>query len=273
MDSRQRVMVVIVVAGALVLSIVLVPGFLGLGHQAASVDYVKITVLVDNNANGTLNSPWGLAMLVETTDLAILFDSGPSPFALENNSASLGIDLESTCDLAVASHQHPDHVDGLSYVSSIHNNLTLYTPYYGFTRYWMNGFFAIQVEDTVEVSSGIFIISMGFEQALVINVRSLGLVVLAGCSHPGVEDIVARAIEVTHVGSVHIVIGGFHLLQASQEDIGDAVDSLVGLGVQNIYPIHCSGEGVVSYLDSSYPANLGVASVGFQIVLDETVNN
>lgn len=274
MDSRRRALLVIGVSVTLLVSIVIVPGFLGLGYQSSNIDYVKITVLVDNNPNGTLSAPWGLSMLVETTDMAILFDSGPSASVLENNSASLGIDLGSNCDLAVVSHEHPDHVDGLTYVSSIHDNLTLYTPnYYGFTKSFMNDFFAIEVEDTLEVSSGITIIGKGFEQALAINVRNLGLVVLVGCSHPGVEEIVARAVDVLRVDDVYMVIGGFHLLQASEEDIANAADSLIDMGVQNIYPIHCSGAGVVEYIDSNYPAHLGVASVGFQIVLNQTSNH
>ncbi|MFX0056656.1 MAG: MBL fold metallo-hydrolase [Promethearchaeota archaeon] len=274
MNDKQRAWYVIAIGAILLVSVVLVPSFLAPGSQIGSVDYVKISVLVDNHSNGTLEAPWGLSMLVETTDLAILFDAGPLAYALENNSVSLGIDLESTCDFAVVSHEHPDHVDGLYYISSIHDNLTMYTPYYsGQTRYWMHDFFAIEVEDTAEVSSGIAIIGMGFEQALAINVQNLGLVVLVGCSHPGVEDIVARAIEVTNVRDVYMVIGGFHLLQASQEQISDAIDALIQMGTENIYPLHCSGDGVTDYLDSNYAENYGEASVGFQIALDAASNN
>ncbi|MFW9966642.1 MAG: MBL fold metallo-hydrolase [Candidatus Thorarchaeota archaeon] len=274
MKDRRRVWFVVAIGAILIVSVILVPSFLAPGSQFGSVDYVKISVLVDNNPNGTLDAPWGLSMLIETTDLAILFDSGPLWYALKNNSESLDIDLESTCDIAVVSHEHPDHVDGLTYISSIHDNLTLYTPYYaGQTRYWMHDFFAIEVEDIAKVSSGIVIIGMGSEQALVINVENLGLIVLVGCSHPGVENIVARAIEAMNVRDVYMVMGGFHLLQASQEQVGDTVDALIQMGAQNIYPIHCSGDEVSAYLDSSYPENHGEASVGFQIVLNESGDN
>ncbi|MHA1926332.1 MAG: MBL fold metallo-hydrolase [Candidatus Thorarchaeota archaeon] len=274
MNDRRRVWFVIAIGAILLVSVILVPSFLTPESPFGSVDYVKISVLVDNHPNGTLEAPWGLSMLIETTDMAILFDSGPHWSALRNNSESLGIDLESTCDVAVVSHEHPDHVDGLSYISSIHDNLTLYTPDYGGqTRYWMHDFFAIEVEDTAQVSSGIAIIGMGSEQALVINVENLGLIILVGCSHPGVENIVARSIEVMNVRAVYMVMGGFHLLQAGQEQVSDAIDALIQMGVQNIYPLHCSGDEVNEYLDSSYPANHGEASVGFQIVLNESGNN
>ncbi len=43
--------------------------------QFNEIDYVEITVLIDNNPDGMLNAPWGLSMLIETNNLTILFDS------------------------------------------------------------------------------------------------------------------------------------------------------------------------------------------------------
>jgi 7,8-dihydropterin-6-yl-methyl-4-(beta-D-ribofuranosyl)aminobenzene 5'-phosphate synthase len=277
LNKQLKIGLVIGISAVLAASIIIIPSLLPTENQIASVDYVKITVLVDNNSNGTLLNPWGLSILVETDDLTILFDSGPDPSALENNSESLGIDWVAACDMVVVSHDHPDHVNGLPYVSDIRDNLTLYTPYYGFAKSWTSDLFQIEVEESAEVSPGISIIGMGFEdalvhseEALVFNVENLGLVILVGCSHPGVENIVSTAIDVLNMDDVYMVLGGFHMTMENQETISGTIDALVDMGVENIYPIHCSGQETIDYLESNYPTNYGDAAVGFQITLNGT---
>ena len=277
MNKQLKIGLVIGISAVLAVSIIVIPSLLPTENQIASVDYVKITVLVDNNSNGTLLTPWGLSILVETNDLTILFDSGPDPVALENNSESLGIDWVTDCDMVVVSHDHPDHFNGLTYVSDNHDNLTLYTPLFGSAKSWTSDFFQIEVEDTAEISPGISVIGRGFEgaldyneQALVINVESLGLVVLVGCSHPGVENIVTKVIDDLNMDDIYMVLGGFHMGMENSETISGTIDALVDMGVEHIYPIHCSGYDTVDYLESTYPANYGDAAVGFQIVLNRT---
>lgn len=277
MDNRVKIGFVIGISTLLAVAIIVIPSFLPAENQVGSVDYVKISVLVVNNTNGTLLSPWGLSILVETNDLTILFDSGPNPFALENNSESLGIDWGPACDMVVVSHEHPDHVSGLTYVSGLHENLTLYTPLYESTMSWTSDFSQIEVADTAEISTGISIIGRGLdgaldynEQALVINVENLGLVVLVGCSHPGVDNIVSKVMDDLNVGDIYMVLGGFHMLNENQDTISSTIDALIDMGVQNIYPIHCSGQNTIDYVELNYPANYGDAAVGFQIVLNGT---
>lgn len=273
MNKQLKIGLVIGISAILAVSIIVIPSLLPTETQLASVDYVKITVLVDNNSNGTLLNPWGLSILVETDDLTILFDSGPDPSALENNSVTLGNDFVSECDLIVVSHEHPDHLNGLTYVSDNHDNLTLYTPFYGSTKSWTSDFFQIEVEDTAEISSGISIIGRGLEgaldyneQALVVNVENFGLVVLVGCSHPGIENIVSKVIDDLNVEDIYMVLGGFHLHSENQETIEGTIDALVDMGVQHIYPIHCSGEDVSNYLQSTYPANSEMQVLDFKLL-------
>jgi len=49
------------------------------------------------------------------------------------------------------------------------------------------------------------------DQALVINVRGRGLVIVTGCGHAGVVNIIRHAMRLTGVRSLLAVIGGFHL--------------------------------------------------------------
>jgi len=75
----------------------------------------------------------------------------------------------------------------------------------------------------------------------VILVLRDGLVVLTGCAHAGVCNIVEHAIELTGVKRVKAVVGGFHLVDATEERIGKTVDCLWDLGVEYVYAGHCTG--------------------------------
>jgi len=65
--------------------------------------------------------------------------------------------------------------------------------------------------------------------------------VLTGCAHAGVCNIVEHAIELTGVKRVKAVVGGFHLVDATEERIGKTVDCLWDLGVEYVYAGHCTG--------------------------------
>ena len=77
------------------------------------------------------------------------------------------------------------------------------------------------------------------EHSLVINLRDKGLVVLAGCAHPGIVNIVKRAQQVSGVSKVYAVIGGFHI--SSKREGAYVAEFLQELGVQLVSPCHCTG--------------------------------
>ena len=74
---------------------------------------MKVTVLVENTApqNSGLVSEHGLSLYIQYRDHHILLDAGCSQ-AFAQNAQVLGIDLTQV-DLAVLSHGHYDHADGL----------------------------------------------------------------------------------------------------------------------------------------------------------------
>ena len=49
------------------------------------------------------------------------------------------------------------------------------------------------------------------DQAVIMNVKDKGLVVLTGCGHAGVVNTLKHARDLTGVDHIHAVIGGFHL--------------------------------------------------------------
>jgi len=68
-----------------------------------------------------------------------------------------------------------------------------------------------------------------------------GLVVISGCSHAGIVSIVKHAIRLTGEERVRAVIGGFHLIEASDERIKRTVEEFKELGVKEVYTGHCTG--------------------------------
>jgi 7,8-dihydropterin-6-yl-methyl-4-(beta-D-ribofuranosyl)aminobenzene 5'-phosphate synthase len=80
------------------------------------------------------------------------------------------------------------------------------------------------------------------DQAAILHVRDKGLVVLTGCGHAGIVNIVRYAKKLTGVDQVYAVIGGFHLNGPLFEPIIPAAcAALVELAPQVIVPAHCTG--------------------------------
>ena len=80
------------------------------------------------------------------------------------------------------------------------------------------------------------------DQALVVNVRGKGLVIVTGCGHAGIVNIARHAMRLTGVGQVHAIVGGFHLSGPAFEPIIPAtVAALTELAPRLIVPGHCTG--------------------------------
>jgi 7,8-dihydropterin-6-yl-methyl-4-(beta-D-ribofuranosyl)aminobenzene 5'-phosphate synthase len=80
------------------------------------------------------------------------------------------------------------------------------------------------------------------DQALIVHVAGLGLVVLTGCGHGGIVNICRYAQRLTGVQKLHAVIGGFHLFGPLFEPIiEDTVGALEQLAPEVIVPAHCTG--------------------------------
>ena len=78
------------------------------------------------------------------------------------------------------------------------------------------------------------------DTALAVKVRGLGLVVISGCSHSGIVNIVRYTAEVLK-DKPYAVIGGLHLIDADEERIKKTIDGLKKLGVKEVYVGHCTG--------------------------------
>ncbi len=235
-----------------------------------STEYVELIVVVDNypNSKGELVNVWGLSILIRTPNHTILFDTGPDPEVLKHNLEVLGIDPRDI-DCVVVSHEHGDHVDGLEYIAAARPGLKVYVPsgMSTYTKSWMRnlGLEVIEVSNTTVICDGIAIVGQlygpPFEQALAVNVKGYGLVIVVGCSHPGVDRIVEKASR--DLGTKpYLVIGGFHLAGTPTEELKHIVRNLLDLGIKYIAPIHCSGTGIRELLRHKYPEHYMECHVG-----------
>ncbi|RLE86355.1 MAG: MBL fold metallo-hydrolase [Thermoprotei archaeon] len=186
--------------------------------RIGSVKELKLIIVVDNYPDSELKTAWGLSILVKTPKNTILFDTGPDPGILRENLKKLGVD-PSEIDFVVISHEHGDHINGLSYLAKVRPGLKVYVPKGTAERIGIRGLDIKEVDKTTEVAEGVAIIGWLYgppaEEALAINVEGKGLVILVGCSHRGVVNIVARA--KTGLGiKPYLVLGGFHMVGAAE---------------------------------------------------------
>ena len=80
------------------------------------------------------------------------------------------------------------------------------------------------------------------DQALVVNVRGKGLVIVTGCGHAGAINIVRHAQRLTGVPRLHALLGGLHLSGAYfTSSIGPTVHALTALAPDLLVPGHCTG--------------------------------
>ena len=90
------------------------------------------------------------------------------------------------------------------------------------------------------------------DQALFINVREKGLVILTGCAHSGIINTVRHAKRVTGINDIHAVIGGFHLGQADNVRIQKSIEELEKIDLKKIYPCHCTGRKATNQLTKTF---------------------
>ncbi|HEX6448188.1 MAG TPA: MBL fold metallo-hydrolase [Trebonia sp.] len=101
------------------------------------------------------------------------------------------------------------------------------------------------------------------DQALVISVRGRGLVVITGCGHAGVVNIIRYAMRLTGVSRLLAVIGGFHLSGPAFEPIiKPTVAALTELAPELIVPGHCTGWRAQHTLAAALPDAWVQTSVG-----------
>ncbi|MGQ4347971.1 MBL fold metallo-hydrolase [Streptomyces sp. SAS_275] len=101
------------------------------------------------------------------------------------------------------------------------------------------------------------------DQALVVHLKDRGLVILTGCGHAGVINIVRHAQRLTGVAPLHALLGGFHLSGPAFEPIiAPTVAALTDLAPRLIAPGHCTGWRAQHALAAALPQAWTASSSG-----------
>lgn len=232
-------------------------------------------------APSTLVQDWGFAALVEYGGQRVLFDTGNDAAIFEQNTRRLGIDLTRLNAVVISHRHgdHTSGLTHLLNVNSgvkiyapqegayfksrppqgfleRHPGLPPNLQYYGGKapdRWvsgtpWEQGNFET-VTGTTEILPGFYVLTTRSEKpgTLEMNEVSLavrtprGLAVIVGCSHPGVEKILAEAARID--SRLHIVTGGFHLVLTPEVEVRRVVGLLhETLKVERVAPGHCTSE-------------------------------
>lgn len=208
---------------------------------------IRISVLFNNVPyKENLKTSWGFSCLIEGMDQTILFDTGGDGNILLSNMRQMGID-PGVVEVVVLSHIHADHVGGLESFLEKNSNVVVYLPESfpaTFKQAVRNsGAKVEEVSRQRKLLEGVYTTGeMGNwikEQSLVLT-TSKGLVIITGCAHPGVVNIVRKA-RGHFKADVYMVMGGFHLLSMSDSKIQKIIHMLKELGVQKVAPSHCTG--------------------------------
>jgi 7,8-dihydropterin-6-yl-methyl-4-(beta-D-ribofuranosyl)aminobenzene 5'-phosphate synthase len=274
----------------------------------------QITVLYDAfGTDPSMTKDWGFSTLVEIAGKRILFDTGDNADIFAANVKAKGIDL-TKLDFVVLSHRHSDHMAGLSYVLSVNPTVKIYAPKEGFgifgsslpssfyrkdealpadMRYfggkppevmkfgaaWPNARFEL-VDQTTEIAPGITLIALISdlpgtkelkELSLAVNTPD-GVVLVVGCSHPGIERIVEAATAINP--KIHLIVGGFHLVVASDELIEKTVTALnEKYKVEHVAPGHCTGEPTFAALKKAFGSRYVYAGLGTSLTLGPNIGS
>jgi 7,8-dihydropterin-6-yl-methyl-4-(beta-D-ribofuranosyl)aminobenzene 5'-phosphate synthase len=241
------------------------------------IEPVTFTIVYDNVASGnsaynpSLRTDWGFSCVVETSEAVVLFDTGGNGTILLDNMEKLDFDPQAI-DVVVLSHIHGDHTGGLKGLLDAGASPVVYVPA-SFPESFKATVRAqtelVEVTDSVEVLPGVHttgeVGSSIVEQALVVETGA-GLVVVTGCAHPGVVEMVRRAKEVVD-GDVALVMGGFHLGDAGSAQLEAIIADFRELGVQQVAPCHCTGDLARQMFAEAYGDDCTLAGVGQRFVI------
>ncbi len=235
---------------------------------------VTFHVVYDNYLkNNELEADWGFSVLVSGLPKTILFDTGTSPDIFISNFRKMNLDA-TTIDYLVLSHEHGDHTGGIPGLMKLRKGLPVIIPQ-SFSTGTKNNFTQLGLEPILVNSpaaicdnlytSGEFSGPVR-EQALVLNTPS-GLVVITGCSHPGIVRML-KEIKSSFNKNVYMVFGGFHLMDKSDGEVSSIITGMKEMGVVKCGATHCTGDHQIDLFRKAFGDNFVEMGVGNSITVN-----
>ncbi|RKX21594.1 MAG: MBL fold metallo-hydrolase [Candidatus Zixiibacteriota bacterium] len=236
---------------------------------------VRIEVLYDNYPHPEGKKElWGFSCLISGTEKTILFDTGDVGDTLLANMSAQGVDPK-TIDQIVISHDHYDHTGGLDKLLGECESPTVFLleSFSPETKQLCArpGVNVVENSNSIEICRDVYttgeMAGPLSEQALILR-TSAGLIVVMGCAHPGVVEMVAKAKELLD-DDILFIMGGFHLLDHSEDMIDGVIASLQEFPVRYVAPTHCTGDVARRMFKEAYGNNFIEVGVGSTIALSD----
>ncbi len=264
---------------------------------------MQISVLTNDKAEKGFYSEHGLSLFIEQDNRKILFDTGWTDIFLKN-AEKLNIDI-SQIDVLVLSHRHYDHAGGLEYFCNKNKNALIYAspsivkPNYSFKNgKWIYKGMSykilysrwIRIIRKQRLSENVYLLSSikryipkfamedkfreqidkkhfaGFNEETVLLVKiQQGWILISGCSHAGIYNIVRDVIE-SGFTPIYAILGGLHLVSAKESILQNIIDYLKE-NVQYIYPMHCTGEKAEKAFLNDMPNRVFPLIAGNKVVM------
>lgn len=244
--------------------------------MVAAEEPIQIRVLYDNYVfDKACGADWGFACLVTGTEKTILFDTGGKGDLLLANFEKMKV-RPNDVQLVVISHNHGDHTGGLLPFLAKNRNVAVFlpasTPEPFVKKVAAQAASVSVVTKPVEICKGVFVLGPTgdqiIEQALILDTEK-GLVLVVGCSHPGIDAMAKKAKE-EWKRNVFMILGGTHLLRHSEEDLQKVINHLKELGIQKMGATHCSGDKPMAKLKQAFGDGFIKMGVGRVIVVKES---
>ncbi len=244
-------------------------------NQLKEKKNLKLTVVYDNYAYAeNLQTDWGFGCVVEIGNHKILFDTGGKGDILLSNMEKLDIDPKSI-DIVFLSHFHNDHTGGLSDFLEVNPRVKVIYPQ-SFPKELVavikqSAAEPVPVSESMEILPNIYTLGeMKYlipEQALAIRSEN-GIVVVTGCAHPGINNILEIAKKQFPDERIHLVLGGFHLRKITVESLNDIIQKMLGMGIQNVSPTHCTDDDARKMFKQVFDTRFIEAGVGKVFKID-----
>lgn len=257
-------------------------------------------------APSDLERDWGFAALVEYGGKRVLFDTGNDPDVFARNTKRLGVDLRHLDAVVISHRHgdHTSGLSHLLAVNpgvtiyvprepaffkgppkdaflKRHPGLPPELQYYGGSKPerwatgtpWPAGRFAIVAEGR-EIFPGFHLLTLQSQRRHTVEMNELslavstpsGLAVVVGCSHPGIEKILAQAATIDK--HLYTAIGGFHLVVTPENEVRRVATELADvLALERVAPGHCTSELGFSVFLERFGERFDRAGVGSSIPL------